>query len=1526
MNFFKKQFSILCTYLFKEKKSLTIISIIPFIIGIFQFSTNPFLLVLCPLAAISFYIFETHSSLISIPSPLLKYSMATVYALSSFLLEGSNSISSKVAYVLLPFFVLALEKFIANHSAGLLLTIFILFLYIDAVYAISLFGIAIIFYIVYAKKELGSAIADLLHLALLFILGLLVTAPISFLRLESFLTTVQSNAYPGCSLVYPIFVFISRFFSGTISSSYFEGSRNIELGIGIIAFSLFILFFINTKIDIKHRIRTLVFILILFLSVETTTGLFCMEMFQSSNGSISLCGMVVFFSLLFSGESIGAIPKLSGKNATAGIVIITGFIACTLLFSMHNFSIYAIFLQFAALLLFCISIILCCLKKEKLGFYMLSCGLCTEILIGSFFSMNDQFIPESRSLNNQFALKTQTINTEIDTTVETLKDWPYTEEGNHYLQNHIALSLYGSLQQVDENVKLEKDEILAFNELGILSAFDEFNLKCHKIGIKEDVFVKIDDISISFPQEYPDLYTVTDLGNHLFNIETTNLSNDYETDIFIPYDYIINAPTSGNVYVYDNFTTFVIDCGDQNAETITGRSYIRMSQTAHFSLNTEINAYVINQKAFEQIPTLLRDYLKEHQSVFSSSKYIIYLFCMIIGLSIFAFFTIYTNIHEVNERLYALKKVIANQKIFRKIATFCHQNSVYLLSFAVPFSLFILSMIIFNCSPFGSQSFLDCDGPSSVLGNFLNNYYSYKDGNYFISMLGGYANELTTTLAFPFYLLAMLFTPNQLPAVFIFSEAILVGLSGFTMCYYLTHRLTGRKIYKRDYRLLFSALIYSINGYMLAMHSYIFWWFLLFCLFPIVVLQLERLIYQRKWFLYVILLSICITTNFNIALYICIYLIIHFFICKFSDFKDFFVKAFRFGFSSLVAAGCGLSGWFYILISKSNSGYSAGDSIFPIPGFHTSFLNQWSKFMIFSPTGAISHNPGDINIYMSILMLLLLFVFIFAKHITPKNKAKILIPMLFLLISFNGEVLSYLWNGFHYQSGVPNRFVFIWMFLCSTIAYESLCEIKRLSYIKKIFVFLIPLSLMCICQFFGKEQENYAFVSTIVLITIYFIITILSSKQNWIKHNFYIITLFVLVIELFANMIFVSHSYCLDNLVSFGDYEAKAEENKTIISTNHTFTRFSMANYYGMNFGFFNNAPTNQIFVSTLNTHMQNTNFYYGFLSGGNYITSNYNSTPFGVSSSATKYIVIPMYATVKQTDLQNYNYLGYINGDYYFENEDALSLGYYLPDDFQFDMYQENIIPYEAYNYTSSILTGNTKDLLFTMIPIQRNMDSLLPKNSFQFLDKDYNIISPEKASEILVSEEAQDAGTLCCQELFIKLNVTAPKNGELYLYLSEFISLGYAKKGEEKSILLKYPSQNFYDWEEFYCFSMDTDLYKQYISCAKNNQLYPVTISDNIIEGKSNYQSDGYTIFSIPYSDKWHAYIDGKEVETYDLTNANLFIKTPAGEHEIKLVYDTSNQIAVIIISLVFYLGSLIVYCIPKIYSAITSKKRKL
>ena len=186
------------------------------------------------------------------------------------------------------------------------------------------------------------------------------------------------------------------------------------------------------------------------------------------------------------------------------------------------------------------------------------------------------------------------------------------------------------------------------------------------------------------------------------------------------------------------------------------------------------------------------------------------------------------------------------------------------MAFLIPTCVYISAMVYYNSAPFGQKSFLDADGISSVLAALLNNYYNLKAGNINLSTLGGYATGIFPGLYIIYYLPLLLFSASALPSVLMITDAVLLGFSGFFVCYYLTHRFNGVRADKSEWKLLIPSLIYSLNTYMIAMHSYIFWWYLLFALFPLLVLFEERLIYEKKWFPYSLLLFFCILTNFNI--------------------------------------------------------------------------------------------------------------------------------------------------------------------------------------------------------------------------------------------------------------------------------------------------------------------------------------------------------------------------------------------------------------------------------------------------------------------------------------------------------------------------------------------------------------------------------------------------------------------------------------------------------------------------------------
>lgn len=154
-------------------------------------------------------------------------------------------------------------------------------------------------------------------------------------------------------------------------------------------------------------------------------------------------------------------------------------------------------------------------------------------------------------------------------------------------------------------------------------------------------------------------------------------------------------------------------------------------------------------------------------------------------------------------------------------------------------------------------------------------------------------------------------------------------------------------------------------------------------------------------------------------------------------------KGVRFGLSSLLGAG---NCYFIIantLQSSYDSGYNEIDASFPSFGLHTNFLEQWKKHMIFSPAPSVSSDNGLLNVYCGIITLLLVLLYFSVKKVSKKEKLKRLLPILLLYISFNEQVLSYLWGGLHYQTKVPNRFAFLLLFLIAELSYDGIRYIKR---------------------------------------------------------------------------------------------------------------------------------------------------------------------------------------------------------------------------------------------------------------------------------------------------------------------------------------------------------------------------------------------------------------------------------------------------------------------------------------------------
>ena len=127
--------------------------------------------------------------------------------------------------------------------------------------------------------------------------------------------------------------------------------------------------------------------------------------------------------------------------------------------------------------------------------------------------------------------------------------------------------------------------------------------------------------------------------------------------------------------------------------------------------------------------------------------------------------------------------------------------------------------------------------------------------------------------------------------------------------------------------------------------------------------------------------------------------------------------------------------------------------------------------------------------------------------------------------------------------------------------------------------------------------------------------------------------------------------------------------------------------------------------------------------------------------------------------------------------------------------------------------------------------------------------------------------------------------------------VELGFSTKNEYK---LKITIDNSYN--QFYSkqdqpllYYVDMELFKEVTDTIKKNQLIidDKYREDNIKGTISTDNDDQLIMTTIPYDKGWQVYVDGKKVETFEMSEALVgFRIEEAGDHDVRLVY-CSNAI---------------------------------
>ena len=372
----------------------------------------------------------------------------------------------------------------------------------------------------------------------------------------------------------------------------------------------------------------------------------------------------------------------------------------------------------------------------------------------------------------------------------------------------------------------------------------------------------------------------------------------------------------------------------------------------------------------------------------------------------------------------------------KKIIAFWEKFCIYIIAFCVPW-IILLFVALFNDGWLsGNASILNGDTSVQLLpfamelwekihsGESLSYTWNVVGGMPFLAILGYFFS--------PFTILLLIFPKNYMIDMIQVVMVLKWSCTGVSMVYFFYNtKYNTLRTHKKAVS-LFLGVTFMLSSSNINFIRYIQFTDVTIC-FPILLLLIERLVDNKNWLLYCLILTFTIISNAYMAFEVCIFLVMWFFFQYDSDTEDKLKKFFIFACSSvlsaLIASGLIIDG---LVISgnriRMNADYNATSEYAKsiIIGF-TDFIQQ---LFIFSPI----NNPYRMepNIYLSVIGVITVLFFIFID-IEKKKKIYLISVTLFMTLSFFVGSLSLIWHLFNVPNGVYHRFsnfyVFILLFL-----------------------------------------------------------------------------------------------------------------------------------------------------------------------------------------------------------------------------------------------------------------------------------------------------------------------------------------------------------------------------------------------------------------------------------------------------------------------------------------------------------------
>lgn len=913
------------------------------------------------------------------------------------------------------------------------------------------------------------------------------------------------------------------------------------------------------------------------------------------------------------------------------------------------------------------------------------------------------------------------------------------------------------------------------------------------------------------------------------------------------------------------------------------------------------------------------------------------------------------------------------RKFFSKEKSGKEKKADFYILYTIVFA--VISLVIYGCFYFNGKSLVwSHDGvPQHInalayYGKYLRNVlktlvFDHKISLPMWDMHIGYGSDILTTLHYyvigdPLTLFSV-FVPEKnteiLYEILIFLRIYLAGITFSIYCFYRENPKQATFI---------GCLVYIFAGwtiYASMKHPY---FSNPMIYLPLVLMGIDKVYKKEKPYLFIWATAVAAMSNFYFFYMISIFMVLYaafryFGIFRKRSVKDVFQWFLKFAGFYLVALMIAALIFLPVVMTLFGTERFQAQNYVPLL-YDRIYYEKYLGCLI----GENMIQWGVAG-YSAVAMAGVFVIFSKKKKYTGLKLGFVLLN-LFLLIPFAGHVL----NGFSY---VSNRWIWAYGMLIAYILVQAYPELFTLQMREKrrIFIMLLVYCVLALVSKSARTERN----SMAVMLLVLAVFTVLSYGNIFMQGKYLCgMLVAVLVTSIILNVSY-QYSYEKNYLSEFEEKNRALEElqdgpDRTILSldgsSSSRYDQYKTGSY--VNTAMYMGTNSTSYYFSVANGNISR------------FFDEMYLNTPWDYHySSLDGRTILDRLASVKYFAVKRNGY-GYIPYGYdeeaastkkyrIYEDEDSLPLGYTYDSWISREKYEKFSVTekqqallqgavVENSSLPETQLSFDDKKADFTLEAgkgckikdgkvivtkknakisigyrgepksevylIAKNLDFSAYSPREQVSDKKWNSLTEYEKNQILYEddnwrywkESKESAVEVSLGSVDKTIRIFTDKYNGYSGRHNFLLNMGY-KNYSAGTMTLTFSMPGEYTFDDLYLVCQPMESVEKQTEKLGKESLENVSMETNKITGDIDVSSDKFLAFSIPYSDGFRAYVDGKKVDLIKANSMYMGIELKKGKHEIVLTYCTPYIVPGLILTatgLLLFLLIVVSYRKPK------------